>query len=149
MSSLTVLTDDDVRSILHSLTRSDVVDLQSSLAEALHTYSTGTQDDTACSLNQPKRIAIPANSGSKTTLFMPANAGREVGMGVKIVTLGEGNSSRSVTATPSGTLTGGRTGGNSTTPKGSLTLLDNDGTPTAILNAEELTAFRTALATTM
>src|SRR5205085_8610541 len=91
---------------------------------------------------------IPAD-GHKTTLFMPANAGREMGMGVKIVTLGEGSGSRSGTVTPSSTSTGGRTSGSSTTPKGSLTLLDNDGTPTAILNAEELTAFRTALATTM
>jgi len=33
----------------------------------------------------------------------------------------------------------------STTPKGSLTLLGSDGTPTALINAEEITAFRTAL----
>lgn len=37
----------------------------------------------------------------------------------------------------------------STTPKGSLTLFDKSGAPRALLNAEELTAFRTALASTM
>jgi ornithine cyclodeaminase/alanine dehydrogenase-like protein (mu-crystallin family) len=37
----------------------------------------------------------------------------------------------------------------STTLKGSLTLLQRDGTPRALINAEELTAFRTALASTM
>jgi ornithine cyclodeaminase/alanine dehydrogenase-like protein (mu-crystallin family) len=37
----------------------------------------------------------------------------------------------------------------STTPKGSLTLFDKTGAPRALLNAEEITAFRTALASTM
>jgi ornithine cyclodeaminase/alanine dehydrogenase-like protein (mu-crystallin family) len=37
----------------------------------------------------------------------------------------------------------------STTPKGSVTLLDKVGNPLGIVNAEELTAFRTALASTM
>jgi ornithine cyclodeaminase/alanine dehydrogenase-like protein (mu-crystallin family) len=36
-----------------------------------------------------------------------------------------------------------------TTPKGSLTLFDKSGAPRALLNAEEITAFRTALASTM
>jgi ornithine cyclodeaminase/alanine dehydrogenase-like protein (mu-crystallin family) len=37
----------------------------------------------------------------------------------------------------------------STTPKGLLTLLDRSGSPRALINAEEITAFRTALASTM
>lgn len=37
----------------------------------------------------------------------------------------------------------------STTPKGSLTLFDKSGAPRAFLNAEEITAFRTALASVM
>lgn len=37
----------------------------------------------------------------------------------------------------------------STTPKGSLTLFDESGAPRALINAEEITAFRTALASTM
>lgn len=39
--------------------------------------------------------------------------------------------------------------GQSTTPKGSVTILDATGNPMGIVNAEELTAFRTALAATM
>ena len=39
--------------------------------------------------------------------------------------------------------------GQSTTPKGSLTLFDKNGNPRALINAEEITAFRTALASTM
>lgn len=37
----------------------------------------------------------------------------------------------------------------STTPRGILTLLDRSGAPRALINAEEITAFRTALASTM
>lgn len=37
----------------------------------------------------------------------------------------------------------------STTPRGTLTLMNRQGIPTGIVNAEELTAFRTALAATM
>lgn len=39
--------------------------------------------------------------------------------------------------------------GSSTTPKGSITLLDKSGAPRALINAEEITAFRTALASTL
>jgi ornithine cyclodeaminase/alanine dehydrogenase-like protein (mu-crystallin family) len=36
-----------------------------------------------------------------------------------------------------------------TSPSGSLTLLNRDGTPRGLINAAEITAFRTALASTM
>jgi len=39
--------------------------------------------------------------------------------------------------------------GAATSPTGSLALLNNDGTPRALINAAEITAFRTALASTM
>ena len=35
------------------------------------------------------------------------------------------------------------------TPRGSLTLFNNEGQPTGFINAEELTAFRTALASSL
>lgn len=35
------------------------------------------------------------------------------------------------------------------TPRGSLILMDNEGRPTGFINAEELTAFRTALASSL
>lgn len=39
--------------------------------------------------------------------------------------------------------------GNGTNARGSLTIFDNDGQPSAFINAEELTAFRTALASSL
>ena len=42
---LTILTDSDVRSLLHKLSKQDVLDLQQSLADGLHYYSTATEED--------------------------------------------------------------------------------------------------------
>lgn len=204
---LTVLSDTDVRSLLLSLNREEIIELQESLGEALHEYSTGTQETTGCcSANQPQRIAIPAPN-DRTTLFMPASTSTSRGM--KIVSLnvaptpssepatGSTNSPTSARGsvassyTPSIASTTSSSGSapsrtstissshssqtpatpsspsvsfsnlslkptessipstESTTPIGSLTLLTPSGTPYALLSAEELTAFRTALASTL
>jgi len=144
---LTVLTDSDVRTLLLSLNRADVLDLQHNLAEALHQYSTGTNDNGCCSVHQPQRISISKNG--QTTLFMPATTGTSTGM--KVITLSDppptptSSASSALTdntPTPSPSLASSQ----STTPRGSLTLLDGAGSPIGLINAEELTAFRTALA---
>ena len=156
---LTILTDGDVRSLLHSLNREDILTLQHDLAEALHDYSTGTQESSGCcSANQPQRLSIPSGNG-RTTLFMPARTGTTTG--VKIVTLASvpkptpsiASETSSITSptTPSPTpsVKHSVTSSQTTTPRGSLTLLDSSGTPLGFINAEELTAFRTALASTL
>jgi len=156
---LTVLTDTDVRSLLHSLTRDDVLTLQHTLAEALHDYSTGTQETSACcSANQPQRISMNSGPG-QTTLFMPARTGTTTG--IKIVSLAAVPNPKASTASPNSsvsTLTSAastlslkpsQTSAQTTTPRGCLTLLDKVGTPLGFINAEELTAFRTALAATI
>ena len=154
---LTILTDADVRSLLLSLNRDDILSLQHNLADALHDYSTGTQETTGCcSANQPERISIPGSNG-QTTLFMPASTGTTKGM--KIVSLLAPSSSPVASSSSSiNTLTTtnsarssrpSATSSQSTTPRGSLTLLDIAGTPLGFINAEELTAFRTALASTL
>ncbi|MCJ1232968.1 hypothetical protein MMC14_000922 [Varicellaria rhodocarpa] len=151
--TLTVLTDSDVRTILLSLNQDDILDLQHNLAEALHDYSTGTEETTGCcSANQPQRIGIGKKNG-QTTLFMPASTSTTTG--VKIVSIvappiqpvTSRNSSISTVST--GTTVSSQpstTSSQSTTPRGSLTLLDGYGLPFGFVNAEELTAFRTALA---
>ncbi|KAI9838325.1 MAG: hypothetical protein M1819_005593 [Sarea resinae] len=137
---LTILTDSEVRSVLNSLQRDDVVQLQRSLADALHAYSTGNQDDGCCSMYQPPRTSISPMNGS-TTLFMPASTSTSIGM--KIVTLSGSSTSTSISPSTAAVTSA------TTTPRGSLTLLDATGSPTGLLNAEELTAFRTALAGTL
>ncbi|KAL2433847.1 hypothetical protein ABEF95_011171 [Exophiala dermatitidis] len=245
----TVLTDAEVREMLISLNKEDAEALQQSLAEALHSYSTGDTNSPCSSSFQPQRTVIRKNG--VTTLFMPASTGTTVGM--KIVSMEQaddpdpdpsdpplyhhhtapfgsasgpsqptskkssmsstthshsrsnshartpsgnynhnphnsisrtttGSSSRAkspgarlpdlgsltLTSTPASasTVSVSSTGRDSidgatfeppasmstthsTTPRGSVTLLDATGIPMGIVNAEELTAFRTALAATI
>ncbi|KAF2153910.1 NAD(P)-binding protein [Myriangium duriaei CBS 260.36] len=166
--TLTVLSESDVFTVLHRITSEDIQDIQSSLADALHYYSTAGEENLCCSSYQPSRTTLKRKDG-KTTLFMPASANS--GLGFKVVTLpspAEPNSSSisrlSLTSSershsPRPSVSSQSTSSSapfqapasvssaeSTTPKGSLTLLASDGTPTAMINAEEITAFRTALA---
>jgi ornithine cyclodeaminase/alanine dehydrogenase-like protein (mu-crystallin family) len=208
---LTILTDQDVRILLHSLTKTDILNIQQSLADALHYYSTAVEDDDngCCASYQPKRTQLSRKNGS-TTFFMPANSMDS--MGVKIVTLSEvcaksadapglpnlqgriGSFPSADSSSPSGTssihegstssdpssvtsrmsslsMASGSTvatstsshttpfdvppditqemKGQATSPSGSLTLLNHDGTVRGLVNAAEITAFRTALASTM
>jgi hypothetical protein len=82
-----MLSDSDVRKLLLLLTRADVEALQDSLAEALQVYSTGTQEEMACSSNQPHRTSIPLKNGIKA-LFM--SAATLDSAGIKMVAVSEG-----------------------------------------------------------
>jgi ornithine cyclodeaminase/alanine dehydrogenase-like protein (mu-crystallin family) len=206
--TLTILSDSEIRTLLHTLDLSDVQRLQRRLGSALHEYSTGTQATSGgCSANQPPRTHVTGPDG-QTTLFMPARTGDA--SGVKIVTLssptagnsaeggafeaedllgtGSGDDESSTNTTTSGTdsprgsyrialrpsdssstpnsgrsspapppanapsLTDLSTASSQprrTSPQGSLTLLRSTGEPLALINAAELTAFRTALASTL
>ncbi|KAJ4525062.1 hypothetical protein HRR78_003209 [Exophiala dermatitidis] len=180
----TVLTDAEVRKMLISLNKEDAEALQQSLAEALHSYSTGDTNSPCSSSFQPQRTVIRKNG--VTTLFMPASTGTTVGM--KIVSMEQADdpdpdpsdpplyhhhtapfgsaSAPSQPNTSASTVSVSSTGRDSidgatfeppasmstthsTTPRGSVTLLDATGIPMGIVNAEELTAFRTALAATI
>jgi ornithine cyclodeaminase/alanine dehydrogenase-like protein (mu-crystallin family) len=85
---LTVLTEAEVRTLLLSLSRDDVLSMQRTLAEALREYSTGNQDQGCSASYQPQPTAITRKDGHRT-LFMPASTG--LTMGMKIVQL-EGDS---------------------------------------------------------
>lgn len=168
---LTVLTDSDVNTILHLLTKDDILDLQQALADALHYYSTSGEENLCCSTYQPMRTSLKRKDGM-TTLFMPASA--NVGFGFKVVTLADSSTDDAVknaksqvesssasqrSSSPRGSISSQTTSStstfqpppstssaNSTTPRGSLTIMDPSGNPIALINAEEVTAFRTALA---
>ena len=183
---LTILADDDVNRILHSFDRDDILELQQSLADALHWYSTSNDANDCCSDYQPERTVLKRKDGS-TTLFMPASS--MSGQGVKVVNvvppdiaglpmltenLSIGSDTSSVSS-PRGSVStessmsttassisiprasspsiadSGLPPGESppSTIRGSLTLLDKLGNTTGLINAEEVTAFRTALASTM
>jgi hypothetical protein len=69
--TLTVLTDDQIRSLLENLTVPELAGFQDALASALHEYSTAGQDDTT-SVHQPERISVHSAATGATTLFMPS-----------------------------------------------------------------------------
>jgi ornithine cyclodeaminase/alanine dehydrogenase-like protein (mu-crystallin family) len=169
---LTILTDSDVRALLLSLGKQEIEELQESLAEALHEYSTGDTNSSCCSSYQPQRTIIKRKG--VTTLFMPASTGQS--LGTKIVALEaaeapeskrESNASlpsamSGISLSPSTTKSSASSisgasfqppasvaSSTSTAPRGILTMLDRTGLPVGLVNAEELTAFRTALASTI
>ncbi len=171
---LTVLSDSDVRALLVSLRKPEIEELQDNLAEALHEYSTGDTNSSCCSSYQPQRTVIKRKG--VTTLFMPASTGESLGMKIVALETPEApgikrESSASLTSAMSGISMSPSTSttkssassisgasfqppasvasSSSTTPRGTLTMLDRSGLPTGIVNAEELTAFRTALAATI
>lgn len=69
--TLTVLTDDQIRSLLENLTLPELAGFQDALASALHEYSTTRQDETT-SVHQPERISVHSAATGATTLFMPS-----------------------------------------------------------------------------
>lgn len=188
---LTILTNSQTKSLLFTLSRDDIVNLQRNLSEALREYSTGNQEGGCCAAYQQQRTTITRKDGSKT-VFMPARTGDSYGL--KIVTVREetgelgskrGNEqegghageeraglsrppstaastttstlessdTQSTTSALSGlTLSPTATAPDEVIPpacdasvEASLTLLDSAGAPTGVLNAAEVTAFRTAL----
>lgn len=174
MPPLTILSDSNVRALLLSLPKADIEALQENLAEALHGYSTGDTNSSCCSSYQPPRTIIKRKG--VTTLFMPASTGESLGMKVvaletpEVPELKRGSDSSSLTSAMTGLSTTSTDTNkssassisgtsfqpppsvaslSSTSPRGTLTILDRSGMPTGLVNAEELTAFRTALAATI
>jgi hypothetical protein len=68
--TLTILTDDQIRSLLENLTPAELEGFRCALASALHEYSTGIKGET--SIHQPERLSVHSNATGATTLFMPS-----------------------------------------------------------------------------
>ena len=78
--TLTVLTDDQIRSLLENLKAVELEGFRVALASALHEYSTGGKGaETA--IHQPERISVHSTATGATTLFMPSCS--SAGNGVK------------------------------------------------------------------
>jgi ornithine cyclodeaminase/alanine dehydrogenase-like protein (mu-crystallin family) len=150
---LTVLTDSNVKEILDNLTKDETEVFQQAMRNCLHEYATASTASAACAENQPNRTVIESANG-KTTLFMPSTSSTSIGMkGLSfvlplqrklmclVVTL-PGPSTYSANDIPHP-----ETG--KTTPQGALTLMAPSGKPFGFVNAEAITAFRTALASSL
>jgi hypothetical protein len=73
--TLTVLTDDQIRSLLENLTADELEGFRKALASALYEYSTGG------TVEQPERISVHSKATGATTLFMPSS--NSAGNGIK------------------------------------------------------------------
>ncbi|KAI7766652.1 hypothetical protein LZL87_004952 [Fusarium oxysporum] len=120
----TVLSNDQVNSILEGLTVDELGEFRHVLASSLHEFSTGVPALEEA-FQQPERISTLHPETMAKTLYMPSCA--PCGMGCKA-----SQDSRVTQISPTGVLN----------------LFRPDGSPLGIVNATALTAFRTALAST-
>ncbi|KXJ91859.1 hypothetical protein Micbo1qcDRAFT_223957 [Microdochium bolleyi] len=141
MAPLTILTDSDVQAILHGITPAEAEHLATALEDAFIQYSCHGDAQ-----YQPHRSVISRETTGATSIFMPATTAQNIG--VKIVGVG-GQPRETPTTTDSSATDGGGGGVGGGKPvaglKSVLTLCDSAGQPVGVLNAAELTGFRTAL----
>jgi ornithine cyclodeaminase/alanine dehydrogenase-like protein (mu-crystallin family) len=121
--TFTILSDNDVKAILSSLSREDVSSVADDFIQSLIRYSCHNEVQ-----YQPERAVI--KRGDQTSLFMPATTPQYIG--VKIVGISP--------ATPPVPHEKPKPGLQAT-----LTVCDAEGKAVGVLNAAEITAFRTAL----
>ncbi|KAK3292543.1 uncharacterized protein B0H64DRAFT_347465 [Chaetomium fimeti] len=144
--TLTVLTDDQIRSLLENLTPDELEGFRNALISALHEHSVGAQDGSA--IHQPERISVNNTETGCTTLFMPSS--NSTGNAVKVITLTSATNqppttTTTTTTTTTSTPTPAAKPKPTIRPTGAITLLSPTGTPLGLLHAAALTAFRTAL----
>ncbi|KAJ1334030.1 alanine dehydrogenase [Microdochium nivale] len=147
MTSLTILTDSDVQNILHGITTAEAHTLATALEDAFVTYS--CRGDARY---QPHRSVITRESTGATSIFMPATTPRSIGVKIVGVSGGSASPREKAETMAAGSGNGGGGGeGEASAPvkaglKSILTLCDaTSGRPVGVLNAAELTGFRTAL----
>ncbi|KXX75333.1 Delta(1)-pyrroline-2-carboxylate reductase [Madurella mycetomatis] len=137
--TLTVLNDDEIRTLLEGLTAAELEGFRGALVSALHEHSSAstqgsTGADGTSAIQQPERTSVHSTATGATTLFMPSSS--SVGNGVKVITLSSASTSTNTTSPSSAVIR----------PTGAIALFTPRGGPHGLLHASTLTAFRTALA---
>jgi len=79
--TLSVLSDDQIRSLLENLTVEELNGFQETLRNALYEYSKSTQTDHVDGIYQIERTSVHSKETGATTLFMPSSS--STGNGVK------------------------------------------------------------------
>ncbi|KAL6817133.1 hypothetical protein J3E69DRAFT_369809 [Trichoderma sp. SZMC 28015] len=129
--TLTVLSDDQVRDILETLSLDELEDFRKTLADALHAFSTDLGTDGLGIFQQPHRVSTLHPDTHATTLYMPSCG--PSGMGCKVVSLTAAEATKDPNV-------------QKISPTGVVNLFSPDGKPIGLVHASTLTAFRTALA---
>lgn len=121
--AFTILSDNDVKTILSSLSQTDVYRIADDFLQSLVQYSCQNEAQ-----YQPERAVI--KRGAQTSLFMPATTPSHIG--VKIVGISPASQPAAGEKPKPGL-------------QATLTICDEAGKAAGVLNAAEITAFRTAL----
>ncbi|KAK5633594.1 hypothetical protein RRF57_009308 [Xylaria bambusicola] len=119
MGKFLVLGDSDIHDILINLSTTEILTFRDALLQCLRDYSIGAERE-----YQPAPGVINRPEGQKC-LFRPFTSSDSIG--TKII----------ITPAPTSKAAGAL--------RGIVTMCDADGTPSGILNAEEVTGYRTAL----
>lgn len=123
--ALTILSEADVKALFREFTADDVTNLSAIMSQALAKLSNGSERQ-----YQPSRSVIVRPNG-QATLFMPATT--EQSVGVKVVGIKPSTDTSTSDGKPQPAL------------QSALNISDAYGRLFGVLNAAELTAFRTAL----
>lgn len=79
--TFSILTDDEIKSLLDNLTLDELESFRENLRDALHVYSTGAHTPGQALIHQPERTVVRSGITGATTLFMPSCS--PAGHGVK------------------------------------------------------------------
>ena len=79
--TFSILTDDEIKSLLDNITVEELEAFRENLRDALHEYSTGAQSPGQALIHQPERTVVRSGVTGATTLFMPSCS--PAGHGVK------------------------------------------------------------------
>ncbi|KAK3956712.1 hypothetical protein QBC32DRAFT_249947 [Pseudoneurospora amorphoporcata] len=139
--TFSILTDDEIKSLLNKLTIDELESFRKNLRDALHEYSTGAQAPGQALIHQPERTVVRSGVTGATTLFMPSCS--PAGHGVKVITL---SSAEQIVKSTQQEESGQEASNPLIRPTGAITLFSPDGSPRGIVHASTVTAFRTALA---
>ncbi|KAI1005384.1 hypothetical protein K3495_g2835 [Podosphaera aphanis] len=136
---VTILNERQVTHLLNNLTKSDVHNFQDSMRIALHEYAAGKTTSNELVDDQPRRTVMNCVNGT-TKLFLPASSTHWTG--IKVITLNTPSPTSPQVALEASPY-------KSSGAQGALTLMTAEGSPFAFISSQELTAFRTALTSSL
>ncbi|TVY36038.1 Uncharacterized protein LOCC1_G007958 [Lachnellula occidentalis] len=144
---LTILSNKNIQHLLLDLRKEVLHEMMERLREALDEYSLSKTKGGCSADNQPEPTSVESFHGTATR-FMPATSSSYLGMKVvtqATVTVPDESSIESLDRGPEDSMVS--TPANNS--RGALLIMSNTSEPIGIINAQEFTAFRTALTSSL
>ncbi|TVY35251.1 Uncharacterized protein LSUB1_G006413 [Lachnellula subtilissima] len=151
---LTILSNKNIQHLLLDLRKEDLHQMMERLREALDEYSLSKTKDGCSADNQPEPTSVESSHGTATR-FTPATSSSYLGMKENTdkslvvtqatVTVPEESSSETLDRESEEAMVSSP----ENSPRGALLIMSNTSEPIGIINAQEFTAFRTALTSSL